>query len=202
MVSYTTRVAQTFWLVNKLESPPIHNAPRQLDPLLALKTEKVCGLQPRNDASATSPPIAGCESEGFIMDKQEASQSRPGSFIVTASFFAMRSCENSDVDGGRLCLWSEERMMPSSGSIGKFCQTKTICTGMMRHQNDHACSEDREWRQTRSNSYPTQERQPRTVGRLPCTDPGGLDRENTRICMCRIDKPTKYQCTICNDRFG
>jgi hypothetical protein len=91
-------VAQTFRLTNQFESP-IHDAAGRLDPLLALQLKKYADDDPGPKPQQAIPLEVIRKVQSWSRDELDVAI---GQFVVTAFFFAMRSCEYSDVGGGRL----------------------------------------------------------------------------------------------------
>ncbi|KAI2490976.1 hypothetical protein MHU86_23578 [Fragilaria crotonensis] len=90
-------VAQTFRL-NKLESP-IHDSAGSLDPLLALQLKKYADDDP-GAAQQQAIPLEVIR-KVRSWSRNELDVAVLGQLVVTAFFFAMRSCEYSDAGGGR-----------------------------------------------------------------------------------------------------
>ncbi|KAI2497933.1 hypothetical protein MHU86_16539 [Fragilaria crotonensis] len=89
-------VAQTFRL-NKLESP-IHDSAGRLDPLLALQLKKYADDDPGVAQQQAIPLEVIRKVRSWSRNELDVAV---GQLVVTAFFFAMRSCEYSDVGGGR-----------------------------------------------------------------------------------------------------
>ncbi|KAI2512348.1 hypothetical protein MHU86_2010 [Fragilaria crotonensis] len=90
-------VAQTFRL-DKLESP-VHNAAGRLDPRLALQLKKCADDNPGAVPKQVTPLEMIRTVQSWARDKLVVAV---GQLVVTAFFFAMRSCKYSDVGSGRL----------------------------------------------------------------------------------------------------
>jgi hypothetical protein len=89
-------VAQTFRL-NKLESR-VHDAAGRLDPLLALQLKKYADDDPGVAQQQAIPLEVIRKVRSWSRNELDVAV---GQLVVTAFFFAMRSCEYSDVGGGR-----------------------------------------------------------------------------------------------------
>jgi hypothetical protein len=89
-------VAQTFRL-NKLESP-IHDTAGRLDPLLALQLKRYADDDPESTPQQAIPLEVIRKVRSWARNQLDVAI---GQLVVTAFFFAMRSCEYSDVGSGR-----------------------------------------------------------------------------------------------------
>ena len=90
-------VAQTF-LLNKLESP-IHDAVGRPDPLLALQLKKYADDDPGPTPQQAVPLEVMCKVRSWTRNEMDVAI---GQLVVVAFFFAMQSCEYSDVGSGKL----------------------------------------------------------------------------------------------------
>ena len=90
-------VAQTFRL-NQFESP-IHDAAGRLDPLLALQLKKYADDDPGPKPQQAVPLEVIRKVRSWSRNESDVAI---GQLVVTAFFFAMRSCEYSDAGGRRL----------------------------------------------------------------------------------------------------
>ena len=90
-------VAQTFRL-NQFESP-VHNAAGQLDPLLALQLKRYADDDPGPTPKQAVPLEVIRKVRSWTRNEMEV---MIGQLVVIAYFFAMRSCEYSDVGSRRL----------------------------------------------------------------------------------------------------